>query len=165
MMSSIPERPLVFQCRLCRTIVADSLTIEAISEARRTVSLREAAAVVRAADVVEDADSTFRPLRCASCSAAIGRTYLTTPLEDLRDLYTLDIDALASYELGTTTAAAPMMVPAPPGGGGVDRLEATLIAEIRKVQAVALQLDDRLEDLEKRHRKLAQRRRQPTTTT
>ena len=114
---------------------------------------------------------------CAKCNACVGKSYTTTPLHlaQLRGAITLDIDRLQSYPIGdaTTTAAtlpiAPLVEGGAPnnsrsssrssssssGGGGEEgtvgrSVEDELRAEILKVQAIILSLNERVVALEAR---------------
>lgn len=136
-----PVRALVFQCRVCRTIVADSLTIVRTNEAQRTVALSEVAAAVESS--TEVAGSTdqerFKHLQCASCSAALGRRYSKTAPEAADDvgLFLLDTEALTSYELGSSRGQG-----ASTTDRRVERLQADMTAEIRKASGTRWPLSD-----------------------
>lgn len=93
-----------------------------------------------------DRGSTYQALQCVHCTARVGRVYVTTvpDLDELRGRYTLDTEAICSYELGGGggDAALPPRVP-----GDV---EADLRAELAKMQGVILSIHERLAAVEAR---------------
>ncbi|XP_033103104.1 uncharacterized protein LOC117105909 [Anneissia japonica] len=50
-----------------------------------------------------DIGSTYRELYCVMCDEILGRVYQTTPrhLDNLRDVFTLDIPKIQSYQVGS----------------------------------------------------------------
>lgn len=152
-----PARALVLQCRVCRRIVADSLTVVRIDEAMRVVVLSElAAAIVSETEIVGFGNERYKHVRCASCSvssfgrktpsyslaqATIGRSFTTWPeaLGDHGESYALDTEALTSYELGTTNNTDRL-----PNAAGAfshyakDDLRTEITKDIRKVPLLTL---------------------------
>lgn len=147
-----PTMPLVFQCRACRVVVGDSLSIEATNDALGALTLTRVAALAKSDEIATstaagavDRGSTFHPLTCAGCAAPVGKVYVTTvpALDALRGRYTLDTEAISSYELGVAGAEAPpLSLPVP--------VEQELRTELRKVQGVILSLHERLSAVEAR---------------
>lgn len=122
------------------------MTIEEADEARKTVSIAEAAGV--SLDSVGKGGD--RLVRCLSCSvrfftvnlvnegqAELGRVYSRR-----RRVYTLDTDAITSYELGSAGDDPDSFAKR------LARVETDLTAELRKVQGVVLALHERLQRLE-----------------
>ena len=169
-----PSMPLVFQCRSCNTIVGDSLSIESTNERLGALTLSRVSSLQRSDDITTstapaDRGSTYQALQCVHCTARrprpvtlfaaqlrrrrppraqarVGRVYVTTvpDLDELRGRYTLDTEAICSYELGGGggDAALPPRVP-----GDV---EADLRAELAKMQGVILSIHERLAAVEAR---------------
>ena len=106
------EAPLlVFQCRQCRTVLGDSLSMVSNDGDLRLVCLSAASSVYvadkepRTSASAKDAGSTFFHVHCAGCQSVVGCVYRTTPraLDDLRDMVSLNADAITSYALGSHT--------------------------------------------------------------
>ena len=149
-----PAMPLVFQCRSCNTIVGDSLSIESTNERLGALTLTRVSSLQRVDDITTstapgDRGSTYQALQCVACGASVGKVYVTTvpDLDALRGRYTLDTEAICSYELGGGG-----------GAGGAELLpstvstpvEAELRAELSKIQGVILSLHERLAAVENR---------------
>eukprot|EP00045_Choanoeca_perplexa_P002940 m.27821 g.27821 ORF g.27821 m.27821 type:complete len:186 (+) comp11779_c0_seq2:153-710(+) len=139
--------PLVFQCSTCKAIVGDSFNWIASSEELNAITLSAAASSVTIANDLEtstdgpDLGSTFSRFRCA-CGQALGRMYRTTArsLDQLRDLYTFDLERLSSYQLGTGTQASP--------DEQLTQVQAaTIMEELEKLQHMILVHQERLDGL------------------
>lgn len=99
--------PLVFSCMKCRSIVGDSFSFMSSNEATRTITLAAASNINRTNDLFTsyeslDEGSTYFSVLCRECKETLGRYYVTTSsdLDDLREKFTFNIDAITSYELG-----------------------------------------------------------------
>lgn len=108
--SEEPPNPLVFQCRCCFRLLGDSLAFVATDIDLGYVILSDVSEIIQQDTTYEtstepgkDIGSTFARLRCAGCNAAVGRNYRTTPrdLDDLRDCFSLEVDAIYTYQLGS----------------------------------------------------------------
>ena len=148
---------LVFQCRSCRIIVGDSLSIVATHEALSAMTLSRVASLSTSEEQTFDGGNAFRALHCVGCTARVGRVYFETvpELEPVRGYYTLDTDAICSYELAAPPGEAQTYELAAPPGEAHDRsvapsVEAELRAELHKVQGVILSLHERLLAVERR---------------
>jgi hypothetical protein len=131
-------RPVVFQCKRCRSILGDSLALVGVNPVLQVVVLARTRGV-RLSDKLEmsrdaaDDASTFHAAYCESCGSHVGRVFRTTPatLDPLRDMYSLDRSALQSYQIGSggsaldfaaptrspATAAPTTILPGTVGGG------------------------------------------------
>lgn len=146
--------PLVFQCRSCHIIVGDSLSIESTNDRLNALTLTRVTSVSRSEDITTstapaavDRGSTYQVLQCVQCTATVGKVYVTTipELDPLRGRYTLDTEAICSYELGGGSAgddSIPPNLPVP--------VETELRNELHKVQGVILSLHERLLAVENR---------------
>mmetsp|Transcript_23551 Transcript_23551/g.72729 ORF Transcript_23551/g.72729 Transcript_23551/m.72729 type:complete len:165 (-) Transcript_23551:387-881(-) len=149
--SGMTSRPLVFQCRSCRIIVGDSLSIDSTNERLNSLTLTRVSSLSQSEDITTstapdapDRGSTFQALHCVQCTACLGKVYLTTrpELDSFRGRYTLDTNAICSYELG--------------GGGNAQEdmhvlngsVETELRTELHKIQGVILSMHERLLALE-----------------
>ncbi|KAJ1597409.1 hypothetical protein NDA14_007090 [Ustilago hordei] len=102
--------PLIFQCRSCYRLLGDSFSFVATDTDLGYVILSDVSDVVQQDTAYEtstepgkDIGSTFARLRCGGCQASVGRNYRTTPrdLDDLRDCFSLEVDAISTYMLGS----------------------------------------------------------------
>ncbi|KAJ1026846.1 hypothetical protein NDA16_002143 [Ustilago loliicola] len=102
--------PLIFQCRSCYRLLGDSVSFVATDTDLGYVILSDVSDVVQQDTAYEtstepgkDIGSTFARLRCGGCQASVGRNYRTTPrdLDDLRDCFSLEVDAIMTYMLGS----------------------------------------------------------------
>ncbi|XP_063403512.1 uncharacterized protein LOC134687286 [Mytilus trossulus] len=104
-----PTETLVLQCSQCSSIVGDTTAWAFADDVLRTVSLKNASEKVLITEVLEtskngtDFGSAFNVLKCEVCNEEIGRMYRTTPtqLDHLRGLFSLFIDKLSSYQVGS----------------------------------------------------------------
>ncbi|XP_063933857.1 protein Mis18-alpha-like [Zophobas morio] len=101
--------PIVFQCKNCRVIIGDSFQWVSNNETLNLITLQALSRVVEVSNIMEtsrdgeDIGSTFFVLNCGKCRSFLGRKYITSSreLDSLRDLYSLDVSAIDSYQLGT----------------------------------------------------------------
>eukprot|EP00042_Codosiga_hollandica_P014237 m.32721 g.32721 ORF g.32721 m.32721 type:complete len:155 (+) comp42542_c0_seq1:56-520(+) len=102
------DSPLVFQCKQCRLIVGDTfgwitanqkLNIIALSAAAPSITVSEE--TITSSDR-HDRGFTYSPMAC-ECGAPLGRVYRTTSVlfDLIRDAFSFDVPALASYKLGS----------------------------------------------------------------
>ena len=100
--------PVVFQCRQCRTIVADSSDLLAADARHRHVVFRreEHANIVVQPEWHLEQDgfafgSVYQKLLCRNCDREVGVRYHTTnaELDHLRGMLTLKTECLFVYEL------------------------------------------------------------------
>ncbi|XP_076076552.1 uncharacterized protein LOC143047408 [Mytilus galloprovincialis] len=104
-----PNQILVLQCSQCSSIVGDTTAWAFADDVLRTVSLKNASEKVLITEVLDtskngtDFGSAFNVLKCEVCNEEIGRMYRTTPtqLDHLRGLFSLFIDKLTSYQVGS----------------------------------------------------------------
>ncbi|XP_072178715.1 uncharacterized protein [Diadema setosum] len=108
------DLPIVFQCQQCNTILSDSLAfvaanddLKAITLDRVTSSVELSTKLVTSTDGI-DQGSTYTPLICNGCQSVVGKSYKTTPrvLDDLRDAFTLSVDSVSVYQVGSANTAA-----------------------------------------------------------
>ncbi|XP_071499265.1 uncharacterized protein [Diadema antillarum] len=108
------DLPVVFQCQQCNTILSDSLAfvaanddLKAITLDRVTSSVELSSKLVTSTDGI-DQGSTYTPLICNGCQSVVGKSYKTTPrvLDDLRDAFTLSVDSVSMYQVGSADTAA-----------------------------------------------------------
>lgn len=108
--SDTPPNPLTFQCRICFRLLGDSFAFVATDTELGYVILSDVSEIVTqdtsyetSTEPGKDIGSTFARLRCTGCNTTIGRNYRTTPrdLDDLRDCYSLEVDAIYTYQLGS----------------------------------------------------------------
>ncbi|KDO22988.1 hypothetical protein SPRG_11835 [Saprolegnia parasitica CBS 223.65] len=101
-----------------------------------------------------DKGNTYYEVLCSQCQTILGKSYIaTTPeLDELRNLFTLDTDALSSYQVGTQQ---PMNDWALDGATKVLEYEKNvqmieqLHGDMGKVQNLLLVIDERLCDTER----------------
>ncbi|XP_071136416.1 protein Mis18-alpha-like [Mytilus edulis] len=104
-----PNQTLVLQCSQCSSIMGDTTAWAFADDVLRTVSLKNASEKVLITEVLDtskngtDFGSAFNVLKCEVCNEEIGRMYRTTPtqLDHLRGLFSLFIDKLTSYQVGS----------------------------------------------------------------
>lgn len=101
--------PLVFSCgnENCKVILGDSYGYVTANEATKTITLSAASNITRSTNVFtsksgHDVGSTYFAFSCSGCKASLGKYYLTTSkdLDDIREKFTFNGDALSTYELG-----------------------------------------------------------------
>lgn len=162
--------PLTFQCRSCFRLLGDSFAFVATDTELGYVILSDVSEIVTQDTVYEtstepgkDIGSTFARLRCAGCNTTIGRNYRTTPrdLDDLRDCFSLEVDAVYTYQLGSnyTRQTEPPEEEGEEGeaktqkasrqivgdaGGGADQDAQALREKMEKTRALTIELSDRL---------------------
>lgn len=161
-------RPVVFQCKQCRCIVADSSDLSTTDRQERLVSFRRDThpnIVVKPEwQLKQDGfayGSVYQVLQCRNCHADLGVRFHTTnaDFDHLRGMLTLRTEALLVYELqfddarikqdieevfGSTGRGGAVEVNKKGGGGG----GADEDAEITKLQKFCLVLYDRIVRLE-----------------
>lgn len=147
--------PLVFMCKACGSIVADSWSWVCSNQDLNSITLETAAETVRVLDRLNtskrdvDVGSTFTAIACSkSCGATLGRMYKTTARrhDSIRDLITLDCDSINSYQLGT--GKPPGSTEAQEALDSLMDLRHTMSADIVKLQNMILVHDERLQSLE-----------------
>eukprot|EP01039_Chlorochromonas_danica_P005707 gene5707-6291_t len=159
----------VFSCRHCGTIVGDSLSFRHIDREMQSISLCRASNIVRRDSLctssAERDCGTFFSLCCERCDKVIGRYYLYTPrsLDELRERFTFLLSEISTYVLGRgTMVAREVEQEEKEAEEAVDKEEEdkeeddgreSLVEEIRKVQAVMLDMQERLHRLEAKQRK------------
>ncbi|RHY30312.1 hypothetical protein DYB32_004418 [Aphanomyces invadans] len=149
--------PVVFQCRVCRAIVADSTALSASDVDQRTITFCRVTHVQRSPTTTADCGNSFQQLSCTQCDGVLGKFYIGTirALDKVRDLYTLDASALTNYRIGTVVDDA---VTSPPQdhvlfANDPTAADTTLTVEqfrsdMDKVQNFLLLVDERLCDIE-----------------
>lgn len=165
-----PPNPLTFQCRTCFRLLGDSLAFVATDPDLGYVILSDVSEIVvqdssyeTSTEPGKDIGSTFARLRCAGCNATVGRNYRTTPrdLDDLRDCFSLEVDAVYTYQLGSNYTrqieeleqqggtgvkaerASIQMNGAKAGRGGEEDTQA-LVNKMERTRALTIELSDRL---------------------
>ncbi|XP_071956621.1 protein Mis18-alpha-like [Antedon mediterranea] len=102
------EYPIVIVCLKCGNILGDSCSWICANNDLKTITMRRVTKVVEIEqDLITsekgvDIGSTYQKLFCV-CDEMIGRIYQTTPraLDNLRDVFTLDINKIQSYHIGS----------------------------------------------------------------
>ena len=151
--------PLVFQCRTCYRLLGDSFSFVATDTDLGYVILSDVSEVVTqdtsystSTEPGKDIGSTFARLRCAGCQSTIGRNYRTTPrdLDDLRDCFSLEVDKVFTYQLGSNYTK---QLESDEAGGegrgekGAQELnggEGGLESKMERTRAFTIELSDRL---------------------
>jgi hypothetical protein len=158
-------RPVVFQCKLCRTIVADSADLSATDPQQRLVAFRKAThpnILVRPEwHLQQDGPafgSVFQSLACRNCQGELGMRYHTTNsgTDHLRGLLSLKTEALFMYELQFDDEQVKRDIEevfgasglGPLGGSNGGGRGAERDVEITKLQKFCLVLYDRVVRLE-----------------
>jgi hypothetical protein len=147
--------------------VGDSLRTVGTFEALNALAVEVCTNVTAAPAVLLDAERyAYRQLHCAKCTAPLGKAYLRAPphLQALVGAITFDVDSLQSYPLGTASNTASLLPVATPsatlnndaaGEGGETAVgwsvEEELRAELLKVQAIILSMNERVTAIEARH--------------
>ncbi|KII69148.1 Protein Mis18-alpha [Thelohanellus kitauei] len=98
----------VYQCKECRTIVADSSCFTGKDEDLGMVSFRNTPNVLTINQKIytslkgKDKYCTFQTISCRKCSNILGRLYYgTTPnLDFFRNAFAFHYDTIISYEIG-----------------------------------------------------------------
>merc|ERR1711871_1742651 len=159
---------LVFQCRKCRYIIGDSSHGMTASRNKKlqTISLQRVrnVKVAESIDVLRDEGnlSLFYAIKCPNCDSHIGRKYMATSpeMDSVRGLFTLDIDAHQSSQIGKAkmhaTSEAGAVPPSPDSIMNVmivgTESSLTEIVErtsrLAQVQSLVLTLDQRIQKLE-----------------
>ncbi|PWN51299.1 hypothetical protein IE53DRAFT_386334 [Violaceomyces palustris] len=112
----------VFQCKSCRSIVGDSISWKTSRKDMGLVVLSHVSDRARSSETLQtssepglDLGSTYSTVECASCDAELGRRYRTTSrnLDDLRDAYSLRLEALTVYQLGSSISQSDPNGPLP----------------------------------------------------
>ena len=99
---SVIQRPVVFQCQQCRTIVADSSDLLCTDAVNKLVVFRDHHRNISIlpewhwSQEEYSFGSLYQSLVCAKCSTEIGVRYHTTNanIDNLRDMFTLFTGAL-----------------------------------------------------------------------
>ncbi|XP_072036844.1 protein Mis18-alpha-like [Amphiura filiformis] len=146
------ELPVVLQCSHCNMILGDSMSWVSTNDELNSITLRSVSSmVVKGKELVTstegiDLGSTYQQLQCKSCKDVVGRMYRTTPrtLDDLRDLFTLYITKINSYQIGSSEQTAGV------GNSLIDLPTAREIqTSITKTQVMVCTLNERVLNIEK----------------
>jgi Yippee zinc-binding/DNA-binding /Mis18, centromere assembly len=140
-------RPVVFQCKRCRSILGDSLGLVAVNAELEVVVLGRTKGVTVGSELEVsrggiEASSTFHAAFCASCGARVGRVFRTTPstLDAMRDMFSLDRSALQSYQIGSGAPDdAALRSPASSATSTVASVEESASASSTDVRVAALE--------------------------
>ncbi|XP_054753155.2 uncharacterized protein LOC129258933 [Lytechinus pictus] len=108
------DLPAVFQCQHCNVIISDSIAFIAAHDDLKSITLNSVnASVELSTKLITSTDgidqgSTFSPLVCRGCKTVLGKVYKTTPrpLDDLRDYFTIDVNKLSVYQVGSTDSSS-----------------------------------------------------------
>lgn len=149
------EYPLIFRCS-CGVIVGDSVAWVTANDVLGTATLTRVTKQVHCGKTLvssssgEDIGSAYLVLKCEGCKKDIGKMYKTTPrrLDDLRDRFTLTVDKIESYQVGSSEQVAPgLSMMATDGNLSVPRSHA-VFAELKQLQTAVAALNDRLSAVE-----------------
>eukprot|EP00729_Bicosta_minor_P000834 gene834-493_t len=137
------DAPLVFQCRGCRAIVGDSFSWVCSDPELNSITLKAGSPNVAEDAALNTSQAGKTPLTYSVVTIDCNTT--ARKLDPIRDLATLDIDAITSYKLGAGISD---------GGFDEELLEIptahNLRDDITKIQTMILVLSDRLEAIETR---------------
>eukprot|EP01135_Chromosphaera_perkinsii_P011840 Nk52_evm31s2506 gene=Nk52_evmTU31s2506 len=161
--------PLVFQCS-CRSVVGDSFSWLCAKESLNTISLTAIPVHTGTVEVqrdklqavlqqgAPDCGATYNPIKCATCGKLLGRVYRTTArdLDDIRDAYTFDLNAISSYQLGVEIEGQKGDLVKPETLLSLPTA-AVLQEGMIKVQNMILLLNERLEQVEAQERVMKER--------
>lgn len=98
--------PVVFSCISCRSLLGDSYSwIDANTASillQRCINI-SVSSQLELSNEGDDIGSTFNRLQCVQCGQSVGKIYRSTPpqLDEFRDRYSLYVDKITGYELGT----------------------------------------------------------------
>ncbi|XP_078514535.1 protein Mis18-alpha [Lissotriton helveticus] len=110
-LASPEQLPLVFLCSACKRVLGDSAGWMESDVEDQSVMLKVVSPFVvkdkepKVSTASQDNCCMIESLFCSGCSSCIGKMYKSTPrhLDFKRDLYCLDVDAIDSYIIGSTT--------------------------------------------------------------
>ncbi|XP_066284045.1 uncharacterized protein [Branchiostoma lanceolatum] len=149
--------PVVFQCQRCREILADSLAfIDPLKGPKASVEMGYVSfsAVTESVTIGKDTSSTkktdkdygcfYLPLSCSGCGSVIGKMYTSTPREfdALRDAYTININKVTNYSLGSGHSIPQS------NQGAIVTAKDMIDNEMSKVRQVVVTLSERVTFLE-----------------
>ncbi|OQR88230.1 hypothetical protein ACHHYP_07043 [Achlya hypogyna] len=167
--------PVVFQCKTCRSIIGDSMSFVQSNVDTRTVTLAfvlhtHKSKTALTANSGFDKGNTYHEILCSQCQSILGKSYIaTTPaLDELRNLHTLDTDALSSYQVGTQIGVGDWTLD---GANKVLEYEKNvqmieqLHGDMGKVQNLLLVIDERLCDTERQLDTLKRGTKRPVPNT
>lgn len=153
-------RPVVFQCKHCRSIVADSADLAATDPQQRLVAFRKTThpnIIVQPEWHLQQEGAAFgsvyQSLACRNCQDDLGIRYHTTNAgtDHLRGLLSLKTEALFMYELQFDDEKMKRDIEEAFGSGGMGSNDGSKIVhevEITKLQKFCLVLYDRVVRLE-----------------
>jgi hypothetical protein len=105
---SVVDKPCVFQCRSCKSVVGDTASLVAAVEEAGVLALSTASCVsvakeLRLSRAGPDSGCTFHALMCQECQARLGCVYRTTStrLDLTRGLFSFQRKSITSYQLGS----------------------------------------------------------------
>ncbi|KAF0686825.1 Aste57867_21385 [Aphanomyces stellatus] len=143
--------PVVFQCRTCRAIVADSTSFSSSNVDQRTITFSRVVHLLKSNTARTEGGNTFHELTCTQCDTVLGKVYIGTvrALDAVRDLYTLNADALTNYQIGSQVPDdAPPIAEKPLEYDTTTSVVEQFRTDMDKVQNYLLLVDERLCDLE-----------------
>ncbi|KAJ2706172.1 hypothetical protein FB645_001808 [Coemansia sp. IMI 203386] len=111
------NNPVVFSCAKCRTILGDTFSYAASLPAYNLFGLESVPPSVTTNPIKKTTDlGVYHELTCNECQTPIGRQYLTTTseLDQMRNLFALDLSKLITYELGKCLRGDSQRVSQPP---------------------------------------------------
>ncbi|OCT93834.1 protein Mis18-alpha [Xenopus laevis] len=152
LLNSEEDPPVVFLCSHCKRPVGDTYSWMGSDMGDQTILLKAVSEYVSVDEVqivskvASDYGCTFETVSCSGCSSVMGKIYRCTPkhLDFKRDLFSLNIDAVDSYILGSAHKEAVLEFEEPVTLG----VRAAFEEEIEKTRAVLNVLQSRVSTIE-----------------
>ncbi|KAE8621630.1 hypothetical protein XENTR_v10004902 [Xenopus tropicalis] len=150
--NSQDDPPVVFLCSHCKRPIGDTYSWMGSDMGEQTILLKAVSEYVSVdkvqivSKVSSDYGCTFETVSCGGCSSVMGKIYRCTPkhLDFKRDLFSLNIDAVDSYILGSADKQALLEYEEPVTLG----VRAALEEEIKKTRTVLNVLQSRVSTIE-----------------
>lgn len=144
------ESPTVFQCVNCRSVVGDSYSWSTSHRESNTITLAEVPEDSIIESEMEECtpQGNFTEISCKHCKGSLGRIYKSTPrrLDDIRDMFTFNLDNIISYQLGPKKARHVE----PVNGILESSINTEIQNEINKLKSFTVAVFEQVEELQNR---------------